>query len=150
VKLLVTCVVAVALFGCGSSTPVIDVSAWLGSWNVSATESETCPPNMHTTPLTGVLLIVNGTAAGTIVTEPANACNLTWTVTSPTAATLASSQTCSVYGSVGGQWTPTFTSGSMELSGSTIALSDTGTATLAVSGFPTANCTFVQSGSFSR
>jgi hypothetical protein len=150
VKLLVTCVVAVALLGCGSSTPVVDVSAWLGSWNVSASEMETCPPDTHNTPLTGVLLIVNGTAAGTIVTEPANACNLTWTVTSPNAASLASAQTCSVYGSVGGQWTPTFTSGTLGLSNGTIALSATGTATLAVTGFPTANCTFVQSGTFSH
>jgi hypothetical protein len=149
VKALVACVVTVALVGCGSSTPV-DVSAWLGSWNVSASESESCPPDTHTTPLTGALLIVLGTPAGTIVTEPANACNLTWTVTSASAATLASAQTCNVFGSVGGQWTPTFTAGSLGLSGNTIAVNDTGTATLAISGLPTANCTFVQTGSFSR
>jgi hypothetical protein len=148
VKKMFACMVALALVGCGSSSSV-DVSAWLGSWNVSVSESESCPPNTHTTPLTGVLLIVAGSASGTIVTEPTNACNLTWTV-SGVGATLAGSQTCSVYGSVGGQWTPTFTAGSLGLSGNTIAVNDTGTATLAVSGSPVANCTFVQTGSFNH
>jgi hypothetical protein len=149
VRAMFACVVTVALVGCGSSSSSTDVSAWLGSWTVSATEAESCPPDTHSTPLTGVLLIVAGSASGTIVTEPANACNLTWTV-SGNGATLTSTQTCSVFGSVGGQWTPTFTAGSLGLSGSTIALNDTGTATLAVTGFPVANCTFVQSGSFTR
>jgi hypothetical protein len=148
VKVLATCIVSVLLFGCGSSTP-IDVSAWLGSWSADVNETETCPPATHNTPLTGTILIVAGTAAGTIVTEPPNACNLTWTVTSSSAASIASSQTCNVFGSAGGQWTPTFTSGSLGLSGSTIAVNDTGTATLVINSV-TANCTFVQSGSFTR
>lgn len=145
---MVACLVTLSLVGCGSSSSV-DVSAWLGSWNVSANEAESCPPNTHNTPLTGVLLIVAGSASGTIVTEPTNACNLTWTVNG-VSASLAGSQTCSVFGSVGGQWTPTFTAGSLGLSGNTIALNDTGTATLAISGSPLANCTFVQAGSFNR
>jgi hypothetical protein len=148
VKAMVACLVTAALVGCGSSSST-DVSAWLGSWNVSANENESCPPNTHSTPLTGVLLIVAGSASGTIVTEPTNACNLIWTV-SGSGASLAGSQTCSVYGSVGGQWTPTFTAGSLGLNGNTIAVNDTGTATLAVSGLPLANCTFVQTGSFNR
>jgi hypothetical protein len=148
VRAMVACMVTAALVGCGSSSSV-DVTPWLGSWNVSASEAESCPPNTHTTALTGVLLIVAGSASGTIVTEPTNACNLTWTVTG-VSATLAGSQTCTVFGSVGGQWTPTFTAGSLGLSGNTVALNDTGTATLAISGSPLANCTFVQTGSFNR
>ena len=148
-KAMFACAVTMALVGCGSGSTV-DVTPWLGSWTANVSETESCPPNTHTTPLTGVLLIVAGSASGTIVTEPTNACNLTWTVNSGVGATLTGSQTCTVYGSVGGQWTPTFTAGSLVLSANTIAINDTGTATLAISGSTLANCTFVQTGTFTH
>ena len=79
---------------------------------------------------------------------PGNGCNLNWTVNG-SAATLAGTQTCpTVPGSVGGTWTATFTSGTLSLSGNAIAVSDSGTAVYVNGG--SQNCSFTQSGSWTK
>jgi hypothetical protein len=132
-----------ALSGCTST----DISNWVGSWNAAASESEICPSGNHTTDLTGTLTIAAGTAADTIVTQPPNGCDLTWTV-SGTGATLVTNQTCTVPGSVGGTWHATFVNGGLTLNGNQIVLGDDGTAVY--DNGTQQNCTFTQVGTFTR
>jgi len=137
---------SLGLSGCSSSSA--DVSAFVGNWNSGAQQDETCTTGTHTTPLTGVLPIVAGTAADTIVTQSPNGCNLTWTVSGNTA-TLQANQTCTVPGSTGGTWHATFTSGGLTLNGNQLVLGDAGTAVLDISGTQV-SCTFVQAGTLTK
>jgi hypothetical protein len=108
---------------------------------------ETCPAGQHLTSLAGTLTIVAGPAEPQVVTRPPNGCNLTWAVNGSTA-TLVTGQSCSVAGSAGGTWTPTFTTGTLTLSGAALTLEASGSAILDFNG--TSTCTFTQSGSLTR
>ncbi len=131
------------LSGCGGAASD-NITAFVGSWTATVNQSEMCPAGNDVTPLNGTLTIVAGATAGEITTEPGNGCNLTWTV-SGNVANLKGTQTCpTVPGAVGGTWTATFTGGKLSLSGTTITLSDKGTAVY-VNG-TTENCTFTESG----
>jgi hypothetical protein len=146
-KALASCVLVLAALGCGSSQSVV---GWVGSWNASVAETETCSASSgnHTTGLNGPVAIVAGSASGTIITEPANGCDLTWTV-SGSSATLTSSQMCNPVPTVTpGTWTATFTTGLLTLNGNTIGVTDSGSAIYLPTGGATQNCTFNQSGSF--
>jgi hypothetical protein len=143
-KAIIACITLATLCGCGGT----DISSWLGSWNAAVTEQETCPPApVNTTSLTGTLAIVAGTASDSIITQPPNGCDLTWTV-SGNDATLVANQTCSVPGSAGGTWNPTFTTGGLTLNGNQIAVGDSGTGVL--ENGVTVQCTFNQLGVFTR
>ena len=144
-RALVFCLAPLVLLACGSSSTT--AGNFVGTWVADVVEVEVCPDTgTHTTQLMGTFPIVAGSAAGTIVTQSTNGCDLTWTVSGDNA-TLGSGQTCSVPGSVGGTWSPTFTSGGLSLNNATtIGVHDMGTAVY-VNG-ATQNCTFTQSGTF--
>ena len=146
-KTIASLIIAAALCattsGCGSSD---DRGAWTGTWVSTASQQEVCPTGSHTTPLDGSLTIGDG-ADGELVTMPPNGCDLTWTVAG-SLATLKANQTCTVPGSVGGTWMPTFTSGTMSLAGTVITLGDEGSATLTIT--TTQTCSFTQSGPFTK
>jgi hypothetical protein len=152
-KACVLCVSALLGWGCGSSSSGGPVSAaWLGTFSADVTQVETCSGEQHTDTLTGSITIGTGSTGGTIVTQPSDDCDLTWTVNG-TSAAIVSGTTCpTVPGSVGGTWTPTFNSGSLSLSGTTgrtsISINDSGTAVY-VNG-TTQTCTFTQSGTFTK
>jgi hypothetical protein len=148
-RALVLSVATLAFLGCGSS---VDVTPWVGSWTASVAQTETCSGSSgsHTDGLTGAIIIAAGPNSGTIITEPANGCDLTWTV-SGSSATLTANVTCpTVPASVPGTWAATFTTGLLTLNGSTIGVSDSGSAIFTPTGDPAQNCTFNQSGSFSN
>jgi hypothetical protein len=149
-KTLVWCVAPLALFGCGSSSGGPVSAAWLGAFNADVTQIEDCSGVQHTDTLSGTITLVAGSNGGTVVTQPgSNDCDLTWTVNGDSAG-LASTQTCPTGpGSVGGTWTPTFTAGTLGLSGTTITLGDNGTAVFVDNG-TTQTCQFTQSGTFSK
>ncbi len=132
------------LFGCGGG---VNVQPFVGNWNSVGNQIETCNSVQHTTSLNGMLTITQGSSSGDVVTNPPNGCNITWSVNGNTA-TLKGSQTCTVPGSAGGTWTATVTSGSLSLSGNTISYSDQGTGVLYTG--QTTQCTFTQSGTFTR
>jgi hypothetical protein len=149
-KVLVFCLAPLVLLGCGSGSA--NVAPWVGSWNASVAQTETCSGSSgsHTDGLNGPVVIAAGTASGTIVTEPSNGCDLTWTVNG-SSATLTANVTCNtVPASVPGTWTPTFTSGLLTLNGSSIGVSDSGMAVFIPTGDPSQQCTFNQSGTFSN
>lgn len=149
-RALVFCLAPLVLLGCGSGSA--NIAPWVGSWNAAVAQTETCAGSSgsHTDGLNGQIAIAAGSASGTIVTQPANGCDLTWTV-SGSSATLTANVTCpTVPASVPGTWTATFTSGLLTLSGSTIAVSDSGMAVFTPTGDPAQQCTFNQTGTFSN
>ncbi len=149
-RALVFCLAPLALLGCGSSSA--NTAPWIGSWNASVAQTETCSGSngSHTDGLNGPITIAAGTADGTIVTQPANGCDLTWTV-SGSSATLTGTVTCpTVPATVSGTWTATFTSGLLTLNGSSIGVSDSGMAVFTPTGDPAQQCTFNQTGTFSN
>ncbi len=135
--------------GCGgsSATPA-DAASFLGTYTSDVTEVETCAGSQHTTSLVGTVVIAQGGNSGLIVTQPPNGCNLSWSVAGQTA-TIVTGQSCTVPGSVGGTWTPTFVAGTLVLATSVVTVADHGTATLLLNGATTA-CTFTQAGTFTR
>lgn len=135
-----------ALIACGGSSAT--VQQFLGSWTSVGSELETCGSDSHTTPLNGLLMIGQASASGQVMTMPPNGCNLNWAVNGNTAS-LGGTQTCTVPGSVGGVWTATFTSGTLNLNGNVITFSDQGSGVLNYGG-AISQCTFTQSGTFSR
>jgi hypothetical protein len=136
---------ALLLVGCGGGS---DVNAFVGSWTSNGTQVEDCPSGSHSDTGSLAVNIIAAPTAATITTQPNNGCNLNWTV-SGKIATLAGTQTCAaVPGSVGGTWTATFTTGTLTLSGGTVAVADSGTAVY-VNGF-SQNCTFTQSGTYTK
>lgn len=148
-RALVLSFATLACLGCGSS---VDVTPWVGSWTASVTQMEACSGSSgsHTDGLNGAIIIAAGSASGTILTEPSNGCDLTWTV-SGNSATLTNNVTCpTVPASVPGTWSATFTTGLLTLNGSTIGVSDSGSAIFTPTGDPAQNCTFNQSGSFTN
>lgn len=147
-RVVVLCLAPLALLGCGSGSA--DTTPWIGSWNASVAQTETCSASSgsHTDGLNGPIIIAAGSASGTIVTEPSNGCDLTWTV-SGTSATLTSTVTCpTVPATVSGTWTATFTSGLLTLNGANIGVSDSGMAVFTPTGEPAQQCEFNQSGAF--
>ena len=134
------------LLGCGSS---VSTAGWVGSWTATVVETEMCGSSsgQHSNGPNCAVVIANGIASGTIVTQPLNGCDLTWTVNGSNA-TLASSQSCPTVPSAsgGGTWTPTFTSGLLTLNGNTMGFSASGMAQYLPPSGAAVPCTFSQSG----
>ncbi len=124
------------------------MTPFLGSWTSNGNQIEYCAGASHTD--TGMLgiTITAGSAPGQIVTQPVGYCALTWNVSGSAAALVASTTCGTVAGSVGGTWTPTFETGSLTLTGTTITAADTGSAVY-VNG-TTESCTFTQSSTYTK
>ena len=147
-RTLLFCVAPLALLGCGSGSA--NTTPWIGSWNASVAQTETCAGSSgsHTDGLNGPISIAAGSASGTIVTQPANGCDLTWSVTGSNA-TLTANVTCpTVPASVPGTWQATFSSGLLTLNGSMIGVTNAGMAVYTPTGEAAQQCTFNQSGTF--
>jgi hypothetical protein len=142
-------VLLVGLVGCGGGSSGNDATkAWVGSWVSAVTQTQMCTTQTMTS-LDGTFTIAQGSTADVITTQAANGCNLNWTVVGDTAASLASTQMCTVPGSVGGTWDATFTEGVLTLTNGQITVGDNGTAVLTLDGAMT-NCTFTQAGNFNK
>jgi hypothetical protein len=139
-------VLAVASWaGCGggssgsSGTTSVDAEL-LGDWSCSGTQIETCGTATHSDLITFAMTVTQGASPNAIQTALGS---FRWTVSGSTANLDAPLTEPTGPGSVGGTWTPTYTSGTLTRPGSDLVWSAAGTAVY-VNGV-TQTCGFTQS-----